>query len=298
MRYPELLLPRSADQRRRLDQHEAASTAAQQRLMTLARHKQLLERAEQIVDGKWRKLEKLRAAGKPAPDTSRQQLRFEFIEQLRASVRPPAAGQCCRQLYCGHPLTLRPEPTPPPPPEGPLERTRRAVYADLWRRGYWLTDGLKFGGHLLAYEGDPLVFHAVFVVRCVTRRPHLRELAGLQRLANGCGKRLLLSWLDGGRVRHEQVSRRPRTLRALLPERAETRAEDNDRTLIDGGVEGADRLAERAESQTAADDRSEMDEDGPTTESGGTGFTEHGMEVTSREGTLAVEASSVLAGFS
>ncbi|XP_043241549.1 tRNA-splicing endonuclease subunit Sen34-like isoform X1 [Amphibalanus amphitrite] len=224
VQYPELLRPRSADQRRALAQREAASAAAQQRLMTLTRHKQLLERADQIVEGKWRKLERLRAAGKPAPDVSREQLRFEFIEQLRADVRPPPVGQCHQQLYCGHPLTLRPERVPPPPPPtaDPAARTRRAVYADLWRRGYWLTDGLKFGGHFLAYEGDPLVYHAAFVVRCVQRRPHVRDLAGMQRLAHGCSKTLLISWVDDGEVRHEAISRRRRPLREVMSSRAGT----------------------------------------------------------------------------
>ena len=216
MQYPELVSARSADQRSVLAQRQAASAASQQRLMTLARHKQLLERADQIVDGKWRKLERLRAAGRPAPHVSRQQLRLEFIEQLRAAVRPPPLAACHEQLFCGHPLRLRPAPTAAPRRNGPAADTRRAAYADLWRRGYWLTDGLKFGGHFLAYEGDPLLYHAAFVVRCVARRPHVRDLSGLQRLARGCGKTLLLCWLEDGQVRHETVSRSGRH-RPLLP---------------------------------------------------------------------------------
>ncbi|XP_037094901.1 uncharacterized protein LOC119114952 [Pollicipes pollicipes] len=103
--YPDLTRPRSDDDRRLLEQHEQRSVEAQQKAMTLARHKQLLERADQIVDGKWKKLQQQRAAGRAVEAVSRHQLRFDFIERLRANVRPPPAAQCYAQLYCGHPLT-------------------------------------------------------------------------------------------------------------------------------------------------------------------------------------------------
>jgi tRNA splicing endonuclease len=41
---------------------------------------------------------------------------------------------------------------------------RRAVYADLWRRGYRLTPGLKFGCDYLAYAADASAVHAGFMV--------------------------------------------------------------------------------------------------------------------------------------
>jgi tRNA splicing endonuclease len=46
------------------------------------------------------------------------------------------------------------------PAELPLHSTglkclRRDVFADLWERGFYLTDGFKFGADFLAYPGDP-----------------------------------------------------------------------------------------------------------------------------------------------
>lgn len=38
------------------------------------------------------------------------------------------------------------------------------VFYDLWKKGFYLTNGSKFGGDFLAYPGDPLQFHAHYVV--------------------------------------------------------------------------------------------------------------------------------------
>ena len=43
-------------------------------------------------------------------------------------------------------------------------RARRAVFADLWRRGYRCTSGLKFGVDYLAYTADASHVHAAFMV--------------------------------------------------------------------------------------------------------------------------------------
>eukprot|EP00116_Pleurobrachia_bachei_P006564 sb/3466826/ len=53
----------------------------------------------------------------------------------------------------------------PPPTLTPRERSRVAVLQDLYRRRYAVTSGRKFGGDFLVYPGDPLVFHAWYVVR-------------------------------------------------------------------------------------------------------------------------------------
>ncbi len=39
-------------------------------------------------------------------------------------------------------------------PATPAERLRCRVFADLWRRGYFLTTGGKFGAHFLVYPGQ------------------------------------------------------------------------------------------------------------------------------------------------
>jgi len=38
------------------------------------------------------------------------------------------------------------------------------VFEDLWEKGFYLTNGSKFGGDFLAYSGDPLQYHAHYVI--------------------------------------------------------------------------------------------------------------------------------------
>jgi tRNA-intron lyase len=39
-----------------------------------------------------------------------------------------------------------------------------SVFEDLWNRGYYITSASKFGGDFLLYEGDPMQYHAQYVV--------------------------------------------------------------------------------------------------------------------------------------
>lgn len=73
-----------------------------------------------------------------------------------------------------------------------------AVFADLWQRGFFLTSASKFGGDFLAYMGDPLKFHAAYVV-VVARSAEpllLCEIAALGRLANAVKKTGVVASLD------------------------------------------------------------------------------------------------------
>ncbi|XP_063623800.1 tRNA-splicing endonuclease subunit Sen34 [Cydia splendana] len=41
------------------------------------------------------------------------------------------------------------------------------VFNDLWEKGNFITSGSKFGADFLVYPGDPVKFHAIYMVRCV-----------------------------------------------------------------------------------------------------------------------------------
>ena len=47
-----------------------------------------------------------------------------------------------------------------------LEALKFAVFEHFWNKGFYLTDGVKFGGHFLAYDNDPMAFHAKFIILC------------------------------------------------------------------------------------------------------------------------------------
>jgi len=62
------------------------------------------------------------------------------------------------------------------------ERHRYMVFEDLWNKGLYLTKGSKFGGDFLAYLGDPLQFHAHYVI--IVKFPH-EEITPLDLISYG-----------------------------------------------------------------------------------------------------------------
>ncbi|KAE9549131.1 hypothetical protein FO519_007653 [Halicephalobus sp. NKZ332] len=69
------------------------------------------------------------------------------------------------------------------------------VYYDLWKRGFYLTDGAKFGCDFLVYEGNPGTVHSSFM--CLIRRSAeqfpVNEMLTLSRLSRTVKKDLLLA---------------------------------------------------------------------------------------------------------
>lgn len=51
-------------------------------------------------------------------------------------------------------------------PVSQQEILRYKTFKDLWEKGYYITSGHKFGGDYLVYPGDPVKFHAQFIVLC------------------------------------------------------------------------------------------------------------------------------------
>jgi tRNA-intron lyase len=79
------------------------------------------------------------------------------------------------------------------------QRFRNRVFADLWARGYFLTDGSKFGGDFLAYLGDPLQYHARFIVKVHSAETQFRplpHLVGIGRVAVAVKKSVVLALVD------------------------------------------------------------------------------------------------------
>ena len=89
---------------------------------------------------------------------------------------------------------------------------RLATFRDLWKSGYFLTDGSKFGGDFLVYCGDPVKYHAKYIVICI-KNSHVLEEARTQdlvarcRLGAGVKKIVLFSWLEGDRIKYKSLTR-------------------------------------------------------------------------------------------
>ena len=89
---------------------------------------------------------------------------------------------------------------------------RLAAFRDLWKSGYFLTDGSKFGGDFLVYCGDPVKYHAKYIVICIKNSQALEEartqdLVARCRLGAGVKKIILFSWLEGEHVKYKSLTR-------------------------------------------------------------------------------------------
>lgn len=56
------------------------------------------------------------------------------------------------------------------------EKLRYHVFQDLWEKGHYLTSGIKFGCDFLAYPGDPLRYHALYIVVCILPSKHFTPM--------------------------------------------------------------------------------------------------------------------------
>lgn len=80
------------------------------------------------------------------------------------------------------------------------ERARCGVFKDLWKQGYFMGGGIKFGGEYLVYPGDPLRYHSHFTATVVespvaTLSP--MEIVAHGRLGTATKKsHLLCGWDD------------------------------------------------------------------------------------------------------
>lgn len=71
------------------------------------------------------------------------------------------------------------------------------VYSDLHDRGYYITRGEKFGGDFLVYFGDPICFHAIFIIKCIETEQCIMpsEIVAFGRLGTSVRKRAVLASL-------------------------------------------------------------------------------------------------------
>uniref|UniRef100_A0A8D0GUL6 tRNA-splicing endonuclease subunit Sen34 n=1 Tax=Sphenodon punctatus TaxID=8508 RepID=A0A8D0GUL6_SPHPU len=76
----------------------------------------------------------------------------------------------------------------------PSHETRYRIYRDLWEQGHFVTGGTKFGGDFLVYPGDPMRYHAHYIVLCVPQQAPLPlyDVISAGRLGSNVKKTVLL----------------------------------------------------------------------------------------------------------
>ncbi|KAF6001573.1 tRNA-splicing endonuclease subunit Sen34 [Cyanidiococcus yangmingshanensis] len=79
-----------------------------------------------------------------------------------------------------------------------MRSPRFLVFRDLWRRGFYLTIGHKFGADFLAYAHDPCLFHAGLCVTVMDKydRLHPRDMISAGRLGVATKKRATLACVE------------------------------------------------------------------------------------------------------
>ena len=93
-------------------------------------------------------------------------------------------------------------------PETESEQARCKVFSDLWEKGYFITNGNKFGGDYLVYPGDPLRFHSHFIVKILPWKEKLTglDLVSVGRLGSTVKKTSVLASVDlSGKVIYTSV---------------------------------------------------------------------------------------------
>ncbi|XP_045495657.1 tRNA-splicing endonuclease subunit Sen34 [Colias croceus] len=74
-----------------------------------------------------------------------------------------------------------------------------AVFEDLWKKGFYITNGSKFGSDFLIYPGDPVRFHATYMLKCTNVETTFRaaSLVAFGRLSVGVNKLGVLAYFNG-----------------------------------------------------------------------------------------------------
>lgn len=166
------------------------------------RKQEIEQVADIILQGKRKKFEEKKGANSSSP---RHAEKFELTkdkiieEEIKKIQNLPEHLQVI-EIFTENPLMemLKPTPAEWSFPSSKKDKLRYAVFKDLWERNYYLTAGVKFGGDFLAYPGDPHLFHATFIVKCIESVESVDkcDLVSWSRTGTATKKTLVLAYLD------------------------------------------------------------------------------------------------------
>ncbi|KPM11352.1 tRNA-splicing endonuclease subunit Sen34-like protein [Sarcoptes scabiei] len=96
-----------------------------------------------------------------------------------------------------------------------LDEIRYSVFKHFWNLGYYLSCGMKFGAHFLAYDHDPLMFHAKYIIVCLLKEqlPSYENsrmiISGLGRLGNNVRKNIILAYQNDEEIEFKHIQWNP-----------------------------------------------------------------------------------------
>lgn len=92
-------------------------------------------------------------------------------------------------------------------PNSEIEFLKYDVFKDLWNKNYYLTSGAKFGGDFLCYLGDPVKFHACFIVICITSHSKIspKDIITYSRIGSSTRKTVVLATKNENTVAYQSL---------------------------------------------------------------------------------------------
>lgn len=95
-------------------------------------------------------------------------------------------------------------------PFSAADKSKYAVFCNLWERGFYITNGAKFGSDYLLYPGEPSSYHSHYIVKIISSAeyctPH--QLLAYGRLASAVKKTFVLAIVnqDDFSVKYHSIS--------------------------------------------------------------------------------------------
>ncbi|XP_063227287.1 tRNA-splicing endonuclease subunit Sen34 [Bacillus rossius redtenbacheri] len=212
--------------RKDLERHRKLMHKEQVELCVDERKRQVTEMIDRIMEGRRRKqagqsskkrrksgaedAEQSGSRGQPPTEQERAE-RSAMLEAELAKVQAVSEDSTMVQVFTACPW-LREDDARPVEwsfPETPAEKLRYATFKALWEQGYYVSPGQKFGSDYLVYPGDPMKYHAHFMVLCQDRSSPLlpTEISVFGRLGTDVRKTAVMAYFaeDGETVRFQSV---------------------------------------------------------------------------------------------
>lgn len=197
VQYPCLQKPPSDSLKEIFKRYRNQLYIEQEECLRKERKKQVIGMMDKIIEGKKRKIlgieTRKKKAKKPLDPKVQEALdnieinRQELLEEEMAKLPKLDKNEALIQTHTVYPWSHKDdiEMIEWKYPSSDEEKLRYETYKDLWEKGYYVTNGEKFGGDFLVYPGDPIMFHSQFIIQCKDRNEEIpiTELAGQCRIA-------------------------------------------------------------------------------------------------------------------
>jgi tRNA-splicing endonuclease subunit Sen34 len=177
---PRLAMPPNQDVKEKVEKYDEDSYQKQIQVFKKERVSSILSYADIIVEGKRKKmLQTIKKQRLNDSDTITEEPTIEIdkekvIEEEVAKIQTIKKEHQVIQIFTQDPWIANGDKLEArlPAPTTDLHKCRLLTFKTLWKKGYYIGEGSKFGGDYLVYLGDPLKFHASYIVVCLDNGSH------------------------------------------------------------------------------------------------------------------------------